>query len=280
MNVKDKVAIVTGASSGIGLETARLLASEGATVVAVARREERLQTLAAEMQQHTPDSGYIAGDMSDKAFVENMVAQAVARHGRVDILVNNAGIPMHRLIYKISAEDAENVMQVNFYSCLWACFAAIPHMLKQGGGTLVNVSSFGSIVPPTHESIYVASKGAMNGFTRGLWNDLRGSGIHAVLLHPGPIATEIWGKLDEPGAYSGEVFPPELVAKDILRAIEKQQHEVISPNTIKLRFARWMSFIAPSLVRKGVANMDPVKADDVERARRHFDEGAVRLGEL
>lgn len=262
------VAIVTGASSGIGRATALALANRGLIVVLVARRREKLAELLEEIRPHSPQSCVMAGDVGDKAFVSALPGQVMERFGRIDILINNAGIPMHRLIYRITAEEAEAVMRVNFLSCLWACFAAIPLMLRQGGGTIVNVSSFGSIVPPTHESVYVASKSAMNGFTRGLWGDLAGSGIHAVLLHPGPIATEIWGHLDEPGAYQGKTWPAETVARDILWAIERRAFEVVSPRrNFTLGSARWMSFLFPSAVRKGVARMDPVRPAMVEEVR-------------
>lgn len=268
---KGHVAIVTGASSGIGRETARLLARQGITVVLVARREDRLLALLSELDRDAPDSCYFAGDLGDRDFASSLPDKVVARYGRLDILINNAGIPLHRLIYRISAEEAEMALRVNFLSCLWTCFGAIPQMLRQGGGVLVNVSSFGSIVPPTHESIYVASKSAMNGFTRGLWGDLAGSGIHAVLLHPGPIATEIWEHLDEPGAYSGKTYPPEVVARDILWAIQHRAHEVVSPRrNLTLGLARWMNIFFPALVRKGVARMDPVDCVSVEQIRKRL----------
>lgn len=264
-----RVAIVTGASSGIGLETARLLARDGATVVAVARREDRLVALLADLTADSPDSMYLAGDISDKAFAGSVVQQVAEQFGRVDILINNAGVPMHRMIYKITADEAEAVMRTNFLSCLWTSFAAIPFMLRDGGGIIVNVSSFGSKVPPTHEAVYVASKCAMNGFTRGLWGDLQGSGIHAMLVHPGPIATEIWSKLDEPGAYSGEVYPADLVARQLLAAMDKRELEIVLPRwNFKLWIARWLYAIAPSVVRAGVAKMDPVNQQELEKIRQ------------
>ena len=266
-----RVAIVTGASSGIGLESARLLARGGATVVAVARREERLAALLAQLQADSPDSIYLAGDISDKAFAGGVVQQVAEQFGRVDILINNAGVPLHRMIYKITADEAEAVMRTNFLSSLWTSFAAIPFMLRDGGGIIVNVSSFGSKVPPTHEAVYVASKCAMNGFTRGLWGDLQGSGIHAMLVHPGPIATEIWSKLDEPGAYSGEVYPADLVARQLLAAMDKRELEIVLPRwNFKLWIARWLYAIAPSVVRAGVAKMDPVNQDEVEALRQRL----------
>src|SRR5690606_10490987 len=98
-------------------------------------------------------------------FAEKLIADTVERYGRIDILVNNAAVPMHHPIYEISAVQAEDVMRINFLSCLWTTFAAIPHMLLQSesnkeGGVIVNVSSFAATVVPTYETIYAASKGA------------------------------------------------------------------------------------------------------------------------
>ncbi len=99
-------------------------------------------------------------------------------------------------------------MRVNFLSCVWTTFAAIPPMLRQGGGVIVNVSSFAAKVAPPREGLYAASKAAMNAFSEGLWNDLAGSNIHVALINPGPIDTEIWLKEDEPPAYNGPKYPP------------------------------------------------------------------------
>jgi NAD(P)-dependent dehydrogenase (short-subunit alcohol dehydrogenase family) len=277
MDLRTKVAVVTGASSGIGRVTALTLARAGATVVATARRENLLQEVSAACREHTADSCHIAGDLGEKAFAEELVADTVARFGRIDVLVNNAAIPMHRPIYEISAEQAEDVMRINFLSCLWTTFAAIPHMLLQGvaseeGGVIVNVSSFAATVVPTHETIYAASKGAMNGFTRGLWNDLSGSGIHCVLVIPGPIDTEIWDKFEDENSYSGKLYPPQLVADEILSAIVERRFEVTVPRrNPQLVTARVLATLIPSLIRKGVARMSPVAPqlvrDAIARAR-------------
>ncbi len=277
MNFRAKVAIVTGASSGIGRATAVTLARAGATVVATARRETLLQEVTNSCREHTADSGYIAGDLGERAFAERLVEDTVEKFGRVDILVNNAAVPMHRPIYEISVEEAEDVLRTNFLSCLWTSFAAIPHMLLQGdsggeGGYIVNVSSFAATVPPTHETIYAATKGAMNGFTRGLWNDLAGSGIHCALVIPGPIDTEIWDKVEDENAYSGKLYPAQLVADEILSSIENRRFEVTVPRrNPQLVAARLFATFLPSVVRKGVARMNPVTPqmlrDAVGRAR-------------
>ena len=283
MDFRAKVAVVTGASSGIGRVTALSLAQAGATVVATARREALLQEVSAACCEHTSDSCYIAGDLGEKAFAERLVEETIERFGRIDILVNNAAVPMHRPIYEISVEEAEDVMRINFLSCLWTSFAAIPHMLVQGesseeGGTIVNVSSFAATVTPTHETIYAASKGAMNGFTRGLWNDLAGSGIHCTLVIPGPIDTEIWDKFEDENAYSGPLYPAQLVADEILSAIRNRRFEVVVPRrNPQLVAARVFATFIPSLIRKGVARMNPVAPELVRDAIARARNG-LRMG--
>jgi len=275
----NKVVVVTGASSGIGHATALAFAKLGAIPVSVARREQNLQELTEECKKYSPQASYIAADLGIRTQAENVVHETVKRYGRIDILINNAGIPLHKLIYRVSVEEVENIMRVNFLSCIWTTFAAIPYMIKQNatdknGTTIVNVSSFVTKVIPTHETIYAASKYAMNGFTRGLWTDLKGSGIHCVLLHPGAIATEIWGKLEEPEAYDGKKYSPDVVARDIIDAIIHKRLEVVSPrNDFKLKLARVMSVLLPSVVRMGVANMDPIKPEHLQWAKERAQAG-------
>jgi len=276
---KNKVVIVTGASSGIGRATALAFAKLGAIPVSVARREQNLKELTDECKKFSPQASYIAADLGIRTQAENVIHETVKRYGRVDILINNAGIPLHKLIYRISVEEVENIMRVNFLSCLWTTFAAIPYMLKQNeqdhsDSTIVNVSSFVTKVIPTHETIYAASKYAMNGFTKGLWIDLQGSNIQCVLLHPGAIATEIWDKLNEPEAYDGKKYPPEVVAHDIIDAIRHKRFEVVSPRQdFKLKLARVMAILLPSVVRMGVANMDPIKPEHLQWARERANAG-------
>lgn len=279
MHFKDKVVLVTGASSGIGRATALAFAQQGAIVVCTARREAELQAVTDLCQQQSPRSDYLVADMGLREEAEGIVDKTLARHGRLDILVNNAGIPKHKLIYRISVDEAEDVMRVNFLSCLWACFKAIPPMLAQGGGVIVNVSSFATHVTPTHESLYAASKGAMDSFTRGLWTDLKGSGIEAILIHPGPIETPIWDKLDEQGAYSGPFYPAELVAKEILEAVVENRRELVVPRrNLQLTLARVLNFFIPSVVRSGVQRMDPINKSSIEAARQRALAGKV-MGE-
>jgi short-subunit dehydrogenase len=131
------------------------------------------------------------------------------------------------------------------------------------------VSSFASLVVPAREAVYAASKAAMNAFTEGLWHDLHGTGVHAALVLPGPIDTEIWAKTDEPHSYTGRRHPPERVASAIIEAAEGRHHEIVVPRRDPgLLAARWLRWLAPSLLRRGIQRMDPNPPEMAEAIRR------------
>jgi short-subunit dehydrogenase len=266
VELRGRICVVTGASSGIGWETARALARRGNTVVAVARREERLRELVAALAADAPKSFYLAGDLCGRGFAESVAAETVARCGRVDVLVNNAAMPMHKLAHRVSAEDVEQTLRTNFLSAVWTTTAALPHMLAQRSGAIVNVSSFASLVVPPREGVYAASKAALNAWSEGLWHDLAGSGVAVSLVHPGPIDTEIWEKRQEQSGYTGKRWPASDVADAILRSIETGRHEVVVPRSPGLWIARWLRRLAPSLLRSAMAKVDPVPAEALERS--------------
>jgi short-subunit dehydrogenase len=171
-------------------------------------------------------------------------------------------------------------MNVNFMSCIWCTFAAIPYMLRDGGGSVVNVSSFAALVVPPREAVYAASKSAMEGFTAGLWNELHGSGIHVALVRPGAIDTEIWNKQLEPNAYRGGKTPAREVVDAILDVVERRRREVTVPGrSAGLVSARLLRTLAPSLLVRAVRRMDPVRPEEVERARARARRGR-RLGDV
>jgi short-subunit dehydrogenase len=280
MDYTDKVVVVTGASSGIGWVTARAFARRGAIVVGVARREALLEKLVEACRPSSPRSTHLAGDLGERSFAEHVIDETVRRFGRIDVLVNNAAISKHKQIFHMSADEAELVMRVNFLSCVWTTFAAIPHFLNGGGGTIVNVSSFAALVAPPREALYAASKAAMNAFSEGLWNDLDGTGIHVALINPGPIDTEIWLKEDEPPAYDGKKYPPELVSDAIFEAIDERVHEMTIPKRSPMLIAaRTLRLLLPSVLRRGMARTEPVPRDVIERARARARRG-LRLGDL
>lgn len=280
MDHRGKIVIVTGASSGIGLVTARAFAERGATVVGVARREALLEKLITECRASSPDSIYLNGDLAEASFAEEIVDETVRRFGRLDILVNNAAVSKHKQIHHTTADEAAWVMRVNFESAMRSCLAAIPHMLAEGGGTIVNVSSTAAHIVPTREAIYAASKAALDAFSQGLALDLQGTDIHVANIIPGAIDTEIWDKEDEPVAFDGKKHPPEVVTRAIFEAIEKKKVELWAPRLDPpLLVARTLRALWPSMLRAGMRRMDPVPEDVVRRARERAKSGK-RNGDL
>jgi short-subunit dehydrogenase len=266
MDYRSRVAIVTGTSSGIGAQVALDLASRGASLVLVARRVDRLEAVARECAARGGTIETVAGDVAGEGFVEDVVARTLARFGRLDIVVNNAGISKHKQFFDVTAADVEYTLRVNLIAPARLIVAALPAMLRQGEGWIVNVSSVAGKLPPPREAVYAASKFGLTGLTEGLWLDLQGTNVHAAVIHVGPIDTEIWDKTDEPTAYHGRKLPPSRVSRAILDAIERRRHEVWVPGGMRL--AWWFRIWLPALFRAGAARFDPVPADAIAAARR------------
>ncbi|MGQ0434616.1 MAG: SDR family NAD(P)-dependent oxidoreductase [Microthrixaceae bacterium] len=220
MKINGSVALVTGASSGIGAATAVELARRGATVVVTARREAELEASADRCRAHAPDSIAITGDLGLAGEGDRIVAAATDKLGRVDIVVNNAGISLHRHALGTSAADVEHVMRINFLSAVQTTMAALPDMVARGRGSIVSITSVAGYIPNPNESAYGASKAALHLWSHGLGVDLHGTGVHVGVLSPGPIDTPIWELDETPSSYTGKKFPPEVVAVGVAKMIE------------------------------------------------------------
>jgi short-subunit dehydrogenase len=262
VRLSDRICVVTGASSGIGRATALALAQRGNTVVATARRANELATLVDAIAPTAPKSFALPGDLAVRAFAESVVAETVARCGRIDVLVNNAAMPMHKLATRTTPDDVESALRLNFLSPVWITSAALPHMLRARSGAIVNVSSFSALVVPPREGAYAASKAALDAWSEGLSIDLAGSGVHVALVHPGPIETEIWAKRQEQSGYAGKRWPAADVAAAIVRLIEQERRDAVVPaRNPSLVAARVLRHIAPGLLRLGMRKVDPPPAD-------------------
>ena len=228
---RSPVAVVTGASSGIGAATARALAARGTTVVAVARRAHRLDEVVAACQGTAPASRALPCDLSDLEAARQVVASVLATEGAIDALVCVAGMPMRRRVEALSDADVAEVMQLNYLSPVAMALAAIPSMLARRSGAIVLVSSLVGRLGNGGEAAYSASKFALCGFAESASVDLAGTGVDVRLVLPGPIDTEIW---EHPGqdapAYDGERFAPELVADAIVGALDADVVEHYVPD--------------------------------------------------
>jgi len=224
----DEVAVVTGASSGIGAAIATDFAGRGARVVAVARRADRLAATIEACHGTSPESVAHPADVSSRAACEEVIRDAEARFGRVDILVNNAGISTHKDAARTTVDEIERVMAVNFFAAVHLTMAALPGMLERHHGSIVNVTSVAGYVPNAGEAAYGASKAALSRWSHGLAVDLAGTGVHVGVLSPGPIDTEIWS-LDEELSYTGKLYPPEVVARGAAKMIERRLTHLTVP---------------------------------------------------
>ncbi|MDX2211991.1 MAG: SDR family NAD(P)-dependent oxidoreductase [Oculatellaceae cyanobacterium bins.114] len=187
----DKVAIVTGASSGIGEATALALAAEGATVAIAARRSDRLEVLARRITDMKGQVLSITADIADEAQVNNMVRQTHAKFGRVDILVNNAGVMLLGPIDGANTEDWRRMINLNVLGLMYATHAVLPLMKTQGIGHIVNISSVAGRVANANTGVYNASKWAVGAFSESLRKEVYQNNIRVTIIEPGLVATEL-----------------------------------------------------------------------------------------
>jgi NAD(P)-dependent dehydrogenase (short-subunit alcohol dehydrogenase family) len=187
LNLTDKVAVVTGASKGIGLAIVRALSAEGARVVAGARTTDSLEGF----ERVTA----MSVDLASKDGPARLVGRALAEHGRVDVLVNNVGAVRLRLqgFLGTSDEEFEWAMQMNFFAALRATRAAVTEMVKQSAGAIVNVASVNAFFQPDSGTIdYGAAKAALVNLSKSLSQELGPRGIRVNSVSPGPVSTELW----------------------------------------------------------------------------------------
>ncbi|MHB8439856.1 MAG: SDR family NAD(P)-dependent oxidoreductase [Acidimicrobiales bacterium] len=207
MQLSGEVAVVTGASSGLGRRFAVDLARAGAVVVGVARRAELLDTLADEMRGASPSSWTCTCDVTDAGALTAVLSEVEKRQGRIDVLVNDAGIGEPRQASGVDSYRA--VMETNYFAAVSATLEVLPGMSRRRHGVVVNVSSDSGRAPGPGEPAYGASKAALSAFTESMSMRLAGSGVHLHVLYPGWVATAMGsGAVEE-----GMPMPPKMVRR-------------------------------------------------------------------
>lgn len=224
MRIEGRTAIVTGASSGIGRETALELANRGANVVLAARNRERLESLATDIAPMRGRSLVVATDVTDRLAVQVLVRRAAEEFGSVDILVNCAGVGLYAPIAGGSLDNMRHVFDVNFWGAVYCIQAAVPYMLAGGGGHIVNVSSVAGRIAPPYMGIYAATKFALVALSDSLRTELAGSGVGVTTVYPGftqtPFTEHMIQEVDAPSIPPFMRFAdPALVARRIVQAI-------------------------------------------------------------
>ena|SRR5437588_4940493 len=261
------VAIVTGASSGIGRAIALDLAARGTNVVLVARRRESLEDVLGACRRTAPASWAVPLDVADRNGVEDMIAQTLERFGAVDVLVNNAAVPLRRHVLRLTPEEVQHAMAVNFMGAVCATLAVLPSMVERGTGHVVNVGSLGGRMGTPRDAGYSATKFALAGWSEALAVDLHGSGVGIHLITVGPVRTPFGRKLQERASYRGPLGRPESVAAAVRSCLERGGFERVVP----WWFAPipWLRLAFPDRFIGWVARFDRKRDPNAVPWRRH-----------
>ena len=237
MELAGKVAVVTGASAGIGRATAWGFAVRGATVVPAARRLDRLERLADAIRGRGGDATPVACNVSDSAAVEGLFRQVMEAYGRCDVLVNNAGVPGGGRFVKLPVEKLERIVRVNFLGVVYCTRAFLPQMLERQQGHVVNIASLAGRFAVPGSAVYSGTKHAVVAFSESLHYETAPQGVLVTAVNPGVVPTEGFPHEEAKRARGPRrlaVLRPEQVAEAVLRVVEKG----IAP---ELSIPRWLS---------------------------------------
>jgi NADP-dependent 3-hydroxy acid dehydrogenase YdfG len=240
-SLSGKVALVTGASSGIGAGIALELARAGATVALAARRADRLAGVVAQIEALGGQALALAGDMTVEAEAVKAVEDTVAQLGRIDILINSAGVMQAGGIENVDFEEYRRVFDINVFGTLYCSSAAVKHMLAQGGGDIVNITSLAGRKGGPQTSAYSASKHAANSMTDAMRQELGNRNIRVSILMPGATASEVADGISDPNwraaiqahvSKDGAVQPSEI-GETIAFMLSLPRHVNISEITVR-----------------------------------------------
>lgn len=242
-NIKGKVVVITGASSGLGEATARLLSAEGASVVLGARREERLQALAKELTSSGGKALAVTTDVTRCDQVKSLVDAGVQKFGRIDVIINNAGLMPQSAIERLKIDEWDRMIDVNIKGVLYGIAAALPHMQQQKTGHIINVSSVAGHKVRPGATVYAATKFAVRAISEGLRQEVKPYNIRTTIISPGAVATELPNSVTDPDTaarinkfYEDVAIPADSFARAVVFAMS--QPEDVDVNEILFRPTR------------------------------------------
>jgi len=242
-NITGKVVVITGASSGNGEATARLLSAHGAQVVLGARRVDRIKALAKELTGRGGKALAVATDVTRREEVKRLVDAAVQTYGRIDVLLNNAGLMPHSPLERLKIDDWDRMIDVNLKGVLYGIAAALPYMQQQKSGHIINVSSVAGHKVRPGSAVYAATKTAVRVVSEGLRQEVKPYNIRTTVISPGALATELASSITEPdiaenvGKFMAEIaLPADAFARVVVFAIS--QPEEMDVNEILFRPTR------------------------------------------
>jgi NADP-dependent 3-hydroxy acid dehydrogenase YdfG len=239
-NIEGKIVVITGASSGLGEATAKVLSTQGAAVVLGARRQDRIQALANELTGSGGEAIAVTTDVSDRQQVKNLVDAAVQAYGRVDVMINNAGLMPQALLERLQVDEWEQMIDVNLKGVLYGIAAALPIMKQQKSGHFINVSSVAGHKVGPGFAVYAATKFAVRALSEGLRQEVKSYNIRTTVISPGAVATELPNSVTDPEAadrirkfYAASAIPADSFARTVAFAIS--QPDEVDINEILFR---------------------------------------------
>ncbi|CCH07575.1 SDR family oxidoreductase [Achromobacter xylosoxidans] len=236
-NIKDKVVVITGASSGLGEATARLLAQNGAKLILAARRLDRLQALAHQLGLGADAT--VKADVTDRSQVEALIAHAVKKHGRVDVLLNNAGLMPSSMLENLHIDEWDRMIDVNIKGVLYGIAAVLPVMQRQKSGHIINVSSVAGHKVGPGGTVYAATKHAVRVISEGLRQEVKPYNIRTTIISPGAVATNLIDTITDPAIAANmkktyeKAIPAESFARVV--AFAMSQPEDVDVNEVLFR---------------------------------------------
>ena len=241
-NIEGKVVVITGASSGLGEATARHLSALGARVVLGARRADRLQALAAELNRGGKALA-VATDVTDRDQVKRLVEAGVQTYGRIDVMVNNAGLMPQSMLERLKIDEWDRMIDVNIKGVLYGIAAALPHMTAQKSGHFINVSSVAGHKVRPGGTVYSATKHAVRVISEGLRQEVKPYNIRTTLVSPGAVDTELPDSITDPDVavtmrkfYDDIAIPADSFARAVVFAMS--QPDDVDVNEILFRPTR------------------------------------------
>ena len=239
-NIKNKVVIITGASSGLGEATALLLAKYGAKVVLAARRKERLEKLASQIISQGGEALVVVADVAVQSDVERIAEETLKRYGRIDVLINNAGIMPQATLDKLKVEEWDKMIDINVKGVLYGIAAVLPTM-QQHSGHIINLSSVAGLrVAAGRGTVYSGTKFAVKAISEGLRVEVAKDNIRVTTLYPGAVESELKYGSSDPDAseniqafYKAYEIPASSVARAIAYAINEPEEVAINEITLR-----------------------------------------------
>ena len=259
MELKDKTAVITGASSGIGRAAAIEFARRGAHVVIAARRADKLASVVEECKRFNVRAAAVAADVTKPEDCGRLISEA----GQVDILVNNAGFAVFDPVESANPADVEGMIRTNYLGAVHCVQAVLPQMLNRRSGTIVNVASIVGLMGYSRMSAYCASKFALVGFTEAIRDELMPRGVRVALVCPGTTETEFFVKADRHKMPGGSKLMPsvsaERVARMVADAAESAPYRRTMPliGTLFIRFKEFSPRFAHAMFRRVSAMLEP-----------------------